>query len=399
MLGYPSMKSRHHVLFALAALGLTSATALADTADSDPSPAGWQRTASQGVTYYRRTGIELRLWYPEQLQGASLSQWFSKRTRTMPDGVSAQGLVQKDLPLGIVVAMGKAKIDGKPGMLADIACEAKSGGVRYGELLVRSMDQAAVESGIKIVVESCGIDMNQPASAKQPDAPPAPTKKPDGAMSSGAVALASNIQAVGFANRMQFGVGGYMYMNPEPVVLFKDGTALEDIEALDKLTPQTLDDHKRAHPKDWTRWRKAGAGIEIEECKKAKPACSNGKEWSALAYKTAYGPLAKGARIEGRYKTISGGGNVAFGGDVMVASMREMAFAKDGSFATSKNVGATSSSFTTANQSGTTTGRYEIDGFIITLRFANGETVQRTIVAEGAGKPDAIWLDGSAYTH
>jgi carotenoid cleavage dioxygenase-like enzyme len=42
-------------------------------------------------------------------------------------------------------------------------------------------------------------------------------------------------------------------------------------------------------------------------------------------------------------------------------------------------------------------GQYEIDGYVLTLRYQDGRVEQRLIVTDAAD-PKVVWIDGNGYT-
>lgn len=198
------------------------------------------------------------------------------------------------------------------------------------------------------------------------------------------------IETIGFYTRTEMGAGGYFNFVPAPMVLFKSGDALRDMKQL--ADPAGLEANKSAHASAWTKWRRNGGVLESLE---------SNNTWKKLPYPKTYDRLAKGFKLSGRYTRLSGTGNVAFGGGSSVTAWSELVFDRNGTFRTSdggsaSSVDASSSAFATGThpEEG---GTYEIEGYVLTLRYADGHAVYRMITTD-ASDPKAIWLDGFSYT-
>lgn len=198
------------------------------------------------------------------------------------------------------------------------------------------------------------------------------------------------IETIGFYTRTEMGAGGYFNFVPAPMVLFKSGDALRDMKQL--ADPAGLEANKSAHASAWTKWRRNGGVLESLE---------SNNTWKKLPYPKTYDRLAKGFKLSGRYTRLSGTGNVAFGGGSSVTAWSELVFDRNGTFRTSgggsaSSVDASSSAFATGTRP-EEGGTYEIEGYVLTLRYADGHAVYRMITTD-ASDPKAIWLDGFGYT-
>jgi hypothetical protein len=202
--------------------------------------------------------------------------------------------------------------------------------------------------------------------------------------------LADSIDSFGFDSRMRMDVGGFLYPVPVPVVLFRNGDALTDIEGLSFSSGPAA--HKRAHPDLWTQWRRNGARIQLHDAKKG---------WRDLTYKTTYAKLPAGYALDGAYHSLSGSGTVAIGGTDSVAAWREYAFGRDGRVVRGGGAGAyaqiaggaTAISSVAPNQRG----RYRIDGITLHIQYDDGAKEARIIVTDPEDPKAAIWLDGIGY--
>jgi hypothetical protein len=226
------------------------------------------------------------------------------------------------------------------------------------------------------------------APAKPRPADRSPTARP---RSTGrAVELAKDIDSFGFHTRMTMGVGGFLTTTVYPIVLFKDGQALKEVAALNH--PEGIDAHRRARPKDWTRWRRGGKGIQIIDSQGA---------WDDLAFPVTYATLPKGFKLDGLYRSMSGAGTVGVGGTDSVAAWRDYTFAANGRVVREGDAGAYSaiagSSTAVASIAPDAQGRYTIDGLTLRITYDGRSTESRIIVTDPKDPKGAIWLDGGGY--
>jgi hypothetical protein len=201
--------------------------------------------------------------------------------------------------------------------------------------------------------------------------------------------LAARIESFGFDTRTSMGVGGFIGLDVYPVVLFRDGTALTDVEGLG--FPGGVEAHRRANAGKWTRWRKAGAEIQLEK----KGA------WTKLAFTKTYSTLPRDFRLNGRFTRLSGVGNVAYGGTSSVTAVSQYTFLRDGRVLRDGSVGSSSSegnaSVVTSSVAPNMRGHYSIEGITLRIRYDDGREESRILVTDPAD-PDVIWLDGAGYT-
>jgi len=200
---------------------------------------------------------------------------------------------------------------------------------------------------------------------------------------------AARIAAVVFDTRMRMGAGGVLWPEPSPVLLLQDGETCTDMRAL--AFPGGLDAHKQQHPKSWTLWRRGADGYELK-----RP-----DGWKAVAYKTEYGPLAAETRLDRAFRRLGGGGTAAIGGADSVAVAAFYRFAADGRFTREQAAGSlaetSGNSVATLYSSPDLAGRYQIDGYLLTLTYGNG-AIEHKAIAFDPQNPSAIWLNGYGYT-
>lgn len=201
--------------------------------------------------------------------------------------------------------------------------------------------------------------------------------------------LAAKIEGFGFDYTMTMGIGGGMAMRVFPVVLFKDGQVLEDVEALSFAGG--MEAHKRANPDDWTRWRRAGEKLQTQ----------TSKGWENLPFTAIYSKLPDGFKLNGRFQSLGGGGNTAYGGSDFFAVWSTFDFLPDGRVIKGGGAGGYSA-FQQASSAFSSVaperrGRYRIEGLMLNVTYDNKANEQFLIVSDPKD-PSVIWLDGTGYT-
>lgn len=221
-----------------------------------------------------------------------------------------------------------------------------------------------------------------------PTSPAAVVPAPAAPAANGRVA-AADVDAFAFDTAMAMGVGGFLTTRIFPVVLFKNGDALTDVEGL--AFPAGLAAHRRAHPKAWTRWRRSGSQIELQE----------GASWSRLPFPVTYPRLPDGFRLDGTFRSLAAVGNAVVGGTQEVVAWNEYRFWPDGRVARGGGAGArgsaTDASVVTAATAPNRRGTYRIDGLELVMTWADGTNERRILVTDPANPNSAIWLDGVGY--
>lgn len=235
-----------------------------------------------------------------------------------------------------------------------------------------------------------GAAADPPAVAAPATAPTTATGAPGPTSSatSSSVTLLAQIDSFGFDTRLMMGVGGFLTTNVFPVVLFKNGDVLRDVEGL--AFAGGLAAHRRAKPNDWTRWRRNRDRLEIE----------NRKGWEALPFQTTYTAMPPDFRLDGRFRSVSGTGTVAIGGTDAVTAWRAYTFTRDGRILRGSGAGAQSAngdgSVVATSVAPNQRGRYRIDGLTLHITYDDGSVEQRVLITDPK-KPTAIWIDGVGY--
>lgn len=202
--------------------------------------------------------------------------------------------------------------------------------------------------------------------------------------------LVATIDSFGFNMRTTMGIGGFLKQDIYPVVLFRNGEALTDVKGL--MYSGGLDAYRRAHPEDWTQWQRSGGRVQLKTA----------KGWKALPFPTTYQSLPSQFRLNGTYRSLSGTGNVAFGGSASVAAWRSYTFFADGRMMRGNGAGSSASaggsSVATSSVAPNQRGRYQIDGLVLRINYDDGTTENRIIMTDPKDPKSAVWLDGTGYT-
>ena len=151
--------------------------------------------------------------------------------------------------------------------------------------------------------------------------------------------------------------GGFYNVVPSSYLLFKDGSIYLNF----LVSPYHLDiaKSKQLEPDDWGKWKKTRAKITIT--------WNDGDidHWDKWYVGE---PAKKGETINGSFYTVSGGGNVAYGGTITFGSIKNITFNDKGQFTLMEQVqgvNASSEIYSHETQSGT----YSLDRHMIQLRL------------------------------
>ena len=202
-------------------------------------------------------------------------------------------------------------------------------------------------------------------------------------------ALASQIDSFAFNSRPKMGMGGFIMLDIYPVVLFKNGDLLDNIEGLNYNG--NMAEYKRAKPDDWSSWRRSMGKLQIK----------GEKGWETLEFQDTYKQLPNDFRLNGIFYSTSGTGNVAFGGSQSVTAWDEYFFSSDGRVVRGGGAGSSSEagdiSVVTKSVAANQRGKYHIDGLILKINFDDGSTESRILVTDPKDPKSVIWLDGTSY--
>jgi hypothetical protein len=184
----------------------------------------------------------------------------------------------------------------------------------------------------------------------------------------------SEIHSVIMHLEYEAGMGGAIYPVYNAYILFKNGSIYKHpvVSPADLLVAAS----RQSEPKKWGSWKLDGTTLNIN-WPTEKPKYQN-SEWKKSSYYTVRS-AKKGEPLEGVFKTLTGGGNTALGGDVLVVASANISFAADGKFTLAKSAGVSSgrSVWENTNSKSADAGTYYLDEHTIELKYNNGKIERR----------------------
>lgn len=219
--------------------------------------------------------------------------------------------------------------------------------------------------------------------------PPVPAPAAPAASAVDMRGLAAQIEGFAFDSRTGVGWGGAVTLVIYPVVLFKNGEALTEVEGLGFA--DGIAAHRRANPDEWTQWRRAGG--EIQTLKDGA--------WASLPFNAVYAKVPEGFALSGRYQRTGGTGNVALGGTHSVTTWETYDFWSGGQVVKGGGAGAYAEggdwATTAQGVSADRRGSYGIDGLTLVMTFEDGST-ENAILVTDPQDPKVIWLNGRDFS-
>jgi len=167
------------------------------------------------------------------------------------------------------------------------------------------------------------------------------------------------------------GMGGGIYPVYNAYMLFKNGDIYKYPELC--LADLGIAASKITEQMKWGTWKQNGTSIDVswptEKAERYNTTWEKKSLYNIL-------PATKAEMLNGSFSSISGGGNTALGGDVMVMAASNISFNKEGKFTLEKVVGVSSSRSVWENTSANSNhaGTYLLDGYSIELKYYNGKT-------------------------
>lgn len=244
-----------------------------------------------------------------------------------------------------------------------------------------------------------------PGAGPQPGgqaAAPRPAPAPGGTAPGAPSRNWAAVEGVYFRSASSFGVGGMAIIEFRPLVLFRDGTYYEiDGRPLEDVD---LAAERQAHPRRFGRWTRSGERFVLTGSN-GKPndyALQGGAFFKAFA-------AEPGTMLDRGYKRVSGGGNTAMGGEMMIAVSGKYAFTADGRFQQGTSVGAFNSGASTGvastvgSRRSAAPGSYTLDRHTLTLRRPGGSTKRVFFAFASRKNPpqlsrDMIFIGDDGYT-
>ncbi|PSB04380.1 hypothetical protein [Merismopedia glauca] len=218
--------------------------------------------------------------------------------------------------------------------------------------------------------------------------PPKTPKKVGQSPSQPNAAIVSQIHSFGWDSRTKVGIGGFLTIDVYPVVLFRNGDALTNVKGLSFTGG--LSAHKRAKPSEWTRWRNQGGKLQL----------ARKSGWKALAFQTTYQKLPNNFKLNGFFRSLSGTGTVAIGGNDTISAWKEYRFWPDGRVVRGQGAGGQvgdDASVAISNVASNQRGHYRVEGLTLYINYDDGSSEHRILIADPKDPKTAIWLDGVGY--
>ncbi|BAY22040.1 hypothetical protein NIES2100_18030 [Calothrix sp. NIES-2100] len=245
-----------------------------------------------------------------------------------------------------------------------------------------SLSQIPDAQFAKVSPQILSLVSKPPKTPKKAAQPPA--KTPENVTSASDSEIVKQIDSFGFNSRPKMGIGGFIVLDIYPVVLFRNGEALTNVEGLS--FSGGIAAHKRANPDEWTRWRKQGGKIEL----------ANKDAWEALPFSKTYPKLPNNFKLNGLFRSLSGTGNVAIGGSQSVAAWQDYRFSSDGRVVRGNGAGASNEAIATSNVAPNQRGTYRVEGLTLYITYDDGSSEHRILITDPTD-PSTIWLDGVSY--
>jgi hypothetical protein len=257
---------------------------------------------------------------------------------------------------------------------------------QYTQVAVKHFTRLAMDAGIdkkEILQDASSVDKSKREPIVINETP----------VKQGQVLKATNIHAIIIHLEYRAGMGGAVYPYYIPYILLKDGSIYSNPE----ISPYDLDAvaSKKAEPEKWGTWKMAGSNL-VTNWPAEKKIQDREMEWKSSSFKKVVG-ATRNQQLLGSYKSISGTGNTALGGNTMVAAVNNISFNSSGQFTLAKAAGVSGSgpwenSTSKSNEAGT----YILQDYMIELRFYNGTTQRRFFYFYPDSK-DHFGIGGSVY--
>jgi len=378
-----------------------------------PAPAGWEMQTGGAATRYTPSDVPpgdvftVTLGPSAALGPDSLRQWLLDQIEAAGPGIGSRistGDIQSQLDGSLLTCVCAFRLaSGAQRVVAFSAIRQRGGQARLAWIESspkRAVFQRYMKDATRLLLALTATENDNGETAASPPRPhtPSPASTPSSSelrrlsytTTPGAGVPPSQIAGIFSHNPTQFGVGGFVYVVPEPLLALKDGTYYEDLDVPPSAFNAAV--ARRARPKAWGWWRRTGNTYQIQNRKGA---------WEDARW---FGPLSGGApgqKLSGTYSHLGGGGNTAYGGGTMIAVSRSLTFFPDGHFQGSHSASVSSHEPTSdvgvvAGSNGANGGTYRIDGYTLELRFGDGTTDRRSFVFMDDTKK-ALYLNGVAY--
>lgn len=367
---------------------------------AQPAPEGWSRESQGGYTVMMPPDVPSGQAYvlisaPEMsLDGQRLEDWARSQGEALvnrfatPTGQAdfsdngyfyqyVQNVTVKDTAMVMsVFAIGTG--DGRGQLLAVLSTPDEAVISRYTATVVKMAvamraeggESTTRKSGSRTTITSSSGDNALSTSQSTSDSPYAAPPPEPWRTAAGQGLADAQIEGIYYVWDQVYGVTGLQYEH-EWALLLKDGTAYRALG----LPPADLDVavSRAQQPSAWTRWRKQGGKIELEEEGVWKV-----YEGQTEAFQVK--PARKGERLNGRYTAYSFASYGGFGGYASQDSIRFYAdgrFERNDTFQAGTGVAQSLNDFSSSAATfGNDAGEYELNGYTLELRYGDGHVVR-----------------------
>ncbi len=391
-------------------------------ADDPPAPAGWSAQPGVTATKFQDDANPLnvfRLYQPAVFETA-IEDWFEGRRRTLPSGVDKARIVDEIVSeSGLYVGYARAEQAGVPIAVVSYAC-ASGGGARYGELITsqdESIAAPANKTSLALFTDLCrdgfiaAVNVANGASRTESEkAANSATPKP---VASGKALKEKDIALVLYSWEQIYRVTG-LALDEYAYLLIKDGSVRRE------LPVQAPDDFdvaadRAANPSLWGQWKKRGKEYQLTFdgepfTPPGQVARLPGKKGQRLqlyyedSWSVNYGQTGAvkfwGVQMnkDGTFKRNSHGsaGGVLGYGDTAVGTHGVYDDKGSSTSVSADNFGGGSSSSTGVTDADLT-GTYEIDGYTLTLKYNNGQTIRSFFYVSDDATD--IWFEGDELSY
>jgi hypothetical protein len=377
-------------------------------------PAGWTKRSEGALTIYRApltsAALEFRLHAPEAHDG-NVASWFARRTRIPPAGINVKSFGAARPTRGgeyLAVHNGTRQSDGASMLVVSMGCDAKGGAFRYGELIAppdSDIFNASAEDAAAMMSSACSAGTPAVAAVDGPATEPVDAKR---------TLNDKDIALVLFSVEQSY--RGMNYVATEyTYLLLRDGSARLGVPG---SAPANFDltADRAQNPRLWGKWKKSGGEYQVKfsnrdfetpspqiERLPGKKGLRLDKYFSASSGES-HGTVGlwqtRGLRFnqDGTFKrsSSSGGGGTAGHGDTAASVYSTQDDKRSQTVTSSPNIGTS-----TSRRSGVTdadlTGKYEIDGYTLTLKYDNGQIARGFFYISHHGK--SIWFEGKQLSN
>lgn len=355
---------------------------------SIPALNGWNQKEQDGHVVFTpktlfNTGFSYEVMPLLPTPGESLGDWLEKKGRSdltvAGYAAPAAGEAKRQLVQSYETWSAIAVKNGKRWSLHFIAFQKPDNTIRYAmittptgpkspymDVAIKHFIQLSVSDGMmKQIAGDKPVNENNQSVRTEKIVTPLTTP--------GNGLKASDIKGVVMNMEYGTGVGGMLIIEYRAYLLLNDGSLYKYPDC----PPYDLDVAKsrEIQPDKWGTWKMEGNTIVVNLPEKG------GTKTSRWEKNWFWGQPAKDEeKVNGSFKTISGGGNTALGGGAMIVSAANLTLNDKGQFTYAHTGGGSNSDSNgdvAAYSSQNSAGTYTLKGYSIELKFNNGKVLRK----------------------